>query len=251
MALQKTYLQSNSQADPIARIAFERPALALCYPLLKSASASPKLEVKFGKDSERKGPNHSTVTLVLSSFVELERRDMIAIGTSTFMAGRGETGGMWVTKKVPSCPGKGMSTDLFNCITHGYSALAEVVARYFRDHYRRDPWTLAPTLGLQEARAYGYVTSQQWPAPGVKKLLSRFGLASDVQTLWVRDGMKVREATQASRLLRIHIDEFRANSRSMYEGMRLSIAETIDRLDEHLTPGIIRLPLLKKRYATG
>lgn len=251
MALQKTYLKPNSQTDPIARIAFERPALALCYPSLKSASASPQLDARFGRDSEKKGPNHPTVTLLLSSFVELERRDMIAIGSSTFMAGRGDTGGMWVTKKVPSCPGKGLSADLFNCITHGYSALEEVVARFFRDYYRQDPWTLAPTLGMEEARAYGYVTSQQWPASGLKRLLSRFGLSSDVQTLWVRDGMKVREATQASRLLRIHIDEFRADSRGIYEGMRLGIAETIDKLDEHLTPGIIRLPLLKKRYATG
>lgn len=251
MALQKTYLKSSGQTDPIARIAFERPALAFCYPSLKSASPSPQLDVRFGKDSEKKGPNHPTVTLVLSSFVELERRDMIAIGSSAFMAGRGETSGMWVTKKVASCPGKGMSVDLFNCITHGYSALEDVVARYFRDYYRQDPWTLAPTLGRQEARAYGYVTSQQWPAPGVKRFLSRFGISSDVQTLWVRDGMKAREATQASRLLRIHVDEFRANSRSIYEGMRLGIANAIDKLDEHLTPGIIRLPLLKKRYAAG
>lgn len=167
------------------------------------------------------------------------------------MAGHGGTGGIWVTKKVASCSGKGMSVDLFNCIAHGYAALEEVVARYFRDYYRQDPWTLAQTLGMEEARAYGYVTSQQWPVSGVKRLLSRFGLSSDVQTLWVRDGMKIREATQASRLLRIHIDEFRANARGIYEGMRLGIAEAIDKLDEHLTPGIIRLPLLKKRYATG
>lgn len=251
MALQRTYLNPNSQTDPIARIAFERPALALCYPSLNSASASPRLNIRFGKDSERKGPNHPTVTLVLSSFVELERRDMIAIGSSTFMAGRGEAGGMWVTKKVPSCPGKGMVADLFNCITHGYSALEEVVARYFRDYYRQDPWTLASVLGAEEARAYGYVISQQWPASRVKRMMSRFGLSSDVETYWVKDGVKVREATQAARLLRVHIDEFRANSRGIYEGMRLGIEDAINKLDEHLTPGIIRLPLLKKRLATG
>ena len=251
MALQKTYVQPNSLTDPIARIAFERPALALCYPSLKSASASPQLDVGFGKDSERKGPRHSTVTLVLSSFVELERRDMIAIGSSIFMAGRGETGGIWVTKKVPTCPGKGMVADIFNCITHGYSILEEVIARYFRDYYHQDPWTLASTLGLEEARAYGYVISQQWPASGVKRLLSRLGLSSDIETLWVRDGMKIREAMQASRLLMTHIDEFRTSSRGTYEGMRLSIAEAIDKLDEHLTPKIIGLPLLKKRYSTG
>ena len=243
-------MSPNSQMDPVARIAFERPALALCYPSLKSASTSPQLEGRLGRGSEKKGPGHSTVTLLLSNFVELERRNMIAIGSSTFMAGRGEVGGIWVTKKVPHCPGRGMSSDIFNCITHGYSALEEVVARYFRDYYRDDPWTLAPTLGLEEAKAYGYLTSQQWPTSGFKGALSRFGLSSDVQTLWVRDGLKVREATQASRLLRIHIDEFRANSRGIYEGMRLGIAEAIDKLDEHLTPGIIRLPLLKKRYAT-
>lgn len=251
MALQKTYLEPNSQTDPIARIAFERSALALFYPLLKSASVSPQINVRVGKDSERKGPNHSTVTLVLSSFVELERRDMIAIGSSIFMAGRGETGGIWVTKKVPTCPGGGVVADIFNCITQGYSVLEEVVARYFRDYYRQDPWTLVSTLGLEEARAYGYVTSQQWPASGVRRLLSRFGLSSDIQTLWVRDRVKIREATQASNLLRAHIDEFRASSRGTYEGMRLSIAEAIDKLDEHLTPRIIGLPLLKKRYSTG
>ena len=165
------------------------------------------------------------------------------------MTGRRETGGTWVTKKVPNCPGKGISADLFDCITHGYSVLEEVVARYFRDYYRSDPWTLAPTLGVQEAKAYGYLTSQQWPVIGLKRLLSRFGLSSDIQTLWVRDGLKVREATQASRLLRIHIDEFRASSRGIYESMRIGIADAIDKLDQHLTPGIIRLPLLKKRYA--
>ena len=223
----------------------------MCYPSLKSSSTYPQLDPGFGRDSEKKGSHHSTVTLILASFIELARRDMIAIGSSTFMAGREETGGVWVTKKVPSCPGRGMSSDLFNCITHGYSALEEVVARYFRDYYRQDPWSLAPTLGMEEARAYGYVTAQQWPASSVKRLLSRFGLSSDVQTLWVRDGMKVSEATQASRLLRIHIDEFRASSRSLYEGMRLGIADAINKLDKHLTPGIIRLPLLKKMYATG
>ena len=81
--------------------------------------------------------------------------------------------------------------------------------------------------------------------------MSRFGLSNDIETLWVRDGLKVREATQASRLLRIHIDEFRARSRGIYEGMRLGIADAIEKLNERLTPTIIRFPLLKKRYATG
>jgi hypothetical protein len=201
--------------------------------------------------ADKRGANHSTVTLLLASLIELERRDMIAIGTSTLMAGRKEAGGMWVTKKVPHCPGKGMSQDLFDCITHGYSSLEDVIARYFRDFFRQDPWSLASELGIEEAKAYGYLTTQQWPVNGVKGLLCRFGIGSDIQTLWVRDGLKVREATLASRLLRIHMDEFRMRARSLYEGLRVGIAVAIDKLDEHLTPGVIKLPLLKRRFATG
>ncbi len=251
MALQETFLNPNIQLDPVAKIAFERPALALCYPSLKHASPNADLAAKPERKAEKRGPGHAAVTLLLSSLIELERRDMIAIGTSTFMAGRKETSGVWVTKKVPHCPGRGISSELFQCITHGYSSLEDVIVRYFRDCYRQDPWTLASTLGMQEAKAYGYLTSQQWPVRGVKGLLSRLGLSSDVQTLWVRDGLKVREATQASRLLRVHIDEFRTRARTLYEGMRVGIADAIDKMDERLTPGIIRLPIFRKRFATG
>lgn len=237
--------------DPVAKIAFERPALALCYPSLKHASTAADLTVNSAKDLGKRGPNHPAVALLLSSLIELERRDLIAIGASAFMAGRGETSGIWVTKKVPYCPGNGMSSDLFHCITHGYSSLEDVIVRYFRDCFRQDPWTLASTLGMEEAKAYGYLTSQQWPVKGIKRLLSLVGLSSDVQTLWVRDGLKLREATQASRLLRVHIDEFRARARGLYEGMRMGIADAMGNVDERLTPGIIKLPLLKKRFATG
>lgn len=251
MALQETILSPNVQLDPVAKIAFERPALALCYPSLKHASAASNLMSKSALSADKKGPGHSTVTLLLSSLVELERRDMIAIGTSTLLASRKEAGGIWVTKKVPHCPGKGMSSDLFDCITHGYSSLDDVIVRYFRDFFRKDPWTLASTLGIEEAKAYGYLTTQQWPSRGIKGLLCRLGLVNDIQTLWVRDGRKVREATLASRLLRIHMDEFRLRARGLFEGMRVSIADAIDRLDEHLTPGVTRLPLLKKRSAAS
>ena len=251
MALQQTLQTPQIQLDPVAKIAFERPALALCYPSLKHASPAAELTARSEKDAGRKGLNHPTVTLLLSSLIELERRDMIAIGTSTFRANRGEAGGIWVTKKVPNCPGSGMSSDLFHCITHGYSSLEDVLARYFRDCFRQDPWTLASTLGMQEAKAYGYLTTQQWPVTGIKGFLSRIGLSSDIQTLWVRDGLKVREATQASRLLRIHIDEFRTRARDLYEGMRVGIAESINKMDEHLTPRVIRLPKLKKRFAAS
>ena len=251
MALQQAVPTPQIQLDPVAKIAFERPALALCYPSLKHASTAAELTVQSGKDADKKGPTHPSVTLLISSLIELERRDFIAIGASAFMAGRGETGGIWVTKKVPYCPGSGTSSDLFHCITHGYSSLEDVIVRYFRDCFRRDPWSLASTLGMEEAKAYGYLTSQQWPVRGIKSLLSRFGLSSDVHTLWVRDGLKLREATQASRLLRVHIDEFRARSRGLYEAMRMGIADAMDNMDERLTPGIISLPLLKKRFAAS
>ena len=139
MALQHTLPTPQIQLDPVAKIAFERPALALCYPSLKHASPAAGLTARSEKDAGRKGANHPTVTLLLSSLIELERRDMIAIGASTFRANRGEAGGIWVTKKVPHCPGSGMSSDLFHCITHGYSPLEDVLARYFRDCFQQGP----------------------------------------------------------------------------------------------------------------
>ena len=75
------------------------------------------------------------------------------------------------------------------------------------------------------------------------------GLADDVKKVWVLDGLKVREATQASRLLRIHLNEFRSREPSLYEKLRNSILQAIYNADEPTVHKIIKLPQLKKRLA--
>ena len=248
MASGGTAINTSFQLDAVAKLAFERPALALCYPSLKHSTDASKLAVQSLKDPGSHGPAHPTVTVLLASLVELERRGLIGIGGSASRTDPSEREVIWATKKAPYCPGEGTSAELFNCIAHGHSPLEDVVAKYFRDH-PQDPWTLASYLGIQEAKWYGYLTWQMWPAKGIKGWLSHMGLAEDVQTLWVRDGLKVREATQASRLMRVHIDEFRSKAPALYEALRSSILEAVHKLEEPVAHRIIKLPHLTKRLA--
>ena len=99
------------------------------------------------------------------------------------------------------------------------------------------------------AQAYGYITRQTWPVRGIRGWLSRLGFCGDIQTVWVRNGLKSRDAKQASRLLRVHMDEYRSKAQGIYNALSESILEGMHRGEEPASRRIIRLPLLRKRLA--
>ena len=79
--------------------------------------------------------------------------------------------------------------------------------------------------------------------------MSRLGFCDDIQAVWVRNGLKSRDAKQASRLLRLHMDEYRSKTQGVYDALSESILEGMHRGEESTYRRIIRLPLLRKRLA--
>lgn len=242
------YSTRRTHQEAWGKLAFEHPALVLCYPHLKQAIDVSRLCYVPDRDSGARGPNHPTATMFLASFIELERRGLIDLGPSASRGARRDHEGVWATKKSTQCQGVGTAAKVFNCITHGHSQVEDVVARFLKS-YTRNPWSLALYIGIEEAKSYGYITRQTWPARGIKGLLSRLGLCDDIQAVWVRNGLKSRDAKQASRLLRVHMDEYRSKRPGIYDALSESILEGMHRGEEPAHRRIIRLPLLRKRLA--
>ena len=242
------YNTRRTHQEAWGKLAFEHPALVLCYPRLKKAIDVSRLCYIPERDSGARGPNHPTATMFLSSFIELERRGLIDLGPSASRGVRKDHEGVWATKKSTQCQGVGTAAKVFNCITHGHSQVEDVVARFLKS-YTHNPWSLALYIGIEEAKSYGYITRQTWPARGIKGWLSRLGLCDDIQTVWVRNGLKSRDAKQASRLLRVHMDEYRSKRPGIYDALSESILEGMHRGEEPAHRRIIRLPLLRKRLA--
>ena len=238
----------RSHQEAWGKLAFEHPALVLCYPRLKQAIDVSSLCHIPGRDSGARGPNHPTVTMFLASFVELERRGLIELGPSASRGARRDHEGVWATKKSTQCQGTGTAAQVFNSINHGHSPVEDVVARFLKS-YSRNPWSLALLIGIEEARDYGYIIRQTWPARGIKGWLSRLGFCDDIQSVWVRNGLKSRDAKQAYRILRVHMDEFRSKAHGIYNALSESILEGIHRGGEPTFRRIIKLPLLRKRLA--
>ena len=242
------YSTRRTHQEAWGKLAFEHPALVLCYPHLKQAIDVSRLCYVPDRDSGARGPNHPTATMFLASFIELERRGLIDLGPSASRGARRDHEGVWATKKSTQCQGVGTAAKVFNCITHGHSQVEDVVARFLKS-YTRNPWSLALYIGIEEAKSYGYITRQTWPARGIKGLLSRLGLCDDIQAVWVRNGLKSRDAKQASRLLRVHMDEYRSKRPGIYDALSESILEGMHRGEEPAHRRIVRLPLLRKRLA--
>lgn len=232
----------------LRKLAFERPALLLFCSSWRQKAEESSLYSSFASHSESRGPDHPAVTVFLASFVELERRGCIEIGPPLSIWSRKNIEGVCATKKIPQVQGSGMAVELFDCISHAYSPVQEIVKKFLAS-YRKDPWNLHTAIGESEAKAFGYLVRQMWPATGIRGWLGQLGLGSDIETIWARNGLKARAAGQALRILRSHIEEFLQNSSGLYRGLRQSILEGMALGETGVTQHTGRFLHLRKRHA--
>lgn len=216
----------------LRRLAYEHPALLL-YIIGNESSSSEESR---------------TVTMLLASLVELERRGYIDMRPAVPTRREIYAGGVWVTKKVPQVLGSGIAVDLFRCIHHAHAQVQAVISRYI-EKYSNDPWSLVSSIGQRDAKAYGYIYRQVWPRTGLSGLLARMGLGGDTKTIWVQNGLKGRAARQASLILKEHIEEFKRRAPELYRGIRRDIVEGLTSRKTSSPHYSFRLPHLIKRPA--
>jgi len=235
----------------LERLAFERAALVSLSSLWKTRwIAESKLEALARSNGAPHGPYHPTVSLLVTVFVELDKQGLIELGPSVSWRHNEGYQGVWATKRATHCPGRGVSVRVFNCIAHGRSRIEDVVAR-FLEAYSKDPWTLATGAGIEEAIEYGFLTRQVWPKSGVSRWLSRIGLGNDVETVWIGDQRLAREAQQANRLQRKHVNEFRMRTLEVYEALRQGIVQGISKREGAAAHRVFQVPVMKKRLPAG
>ena len=232
----------------LRRLALERPALLFFLSRGEDGTKRSKAPTDPGMEPTSHGSAHPTVTTFLACFIELERRGYIELRPSISPWSRPGGDGIWATKKTPMVPGSGMTVELFNCISHAYSPVQDIIRKFLQND-PENPWDLCIRIGQREAKAYGYLLRQTWPKAGIFRWLARLGLREETQTVWVRNGLKVRAARQASLILKEHISEFQRRAPMLYKGLCQSIMDGMvlrGSQSAHLT---IRLPHLRRRPA--